>query len=86
MSISLQSSVDNPMDENCNSKWKFMKVLEDGCYPETSAKIGKQNFKLYTWSQFLQENEFLHNVFNFIPKTQQSGNKLYVSEREEVNF
>ncbi|KAI3448182.1 hypothetical protein Pfo_004847 [Paulownia fortunei] len=30
------------------------------------------------------ENEFLHDVFNFTPRKQKSGDELYSSEREEV--
>ncbi|KAL2512076.1 interferon-related developmental regulator family protein/IFRD protein family [Abeliophyllum distichum] len=32
------------------------------------------------------ENEFLHDVFNFTPRKQTSGNGLYISEREEVTI
>ncbi|KAL8027606.1 hypothetical protein ABFX02_14G106600 [Erythranthe guttata] len=32
------------------------------------------------------ENEFLHDVFNFTPNKQTSGDKLYISEREEVTM
>ncbi|KAK6143614.1 hypothetical protein DH2020_023962 [Rehmannia glutinosa] len=59
-------------------------VFKDGCFHETALKIGKHSLQLRSLSQLLQENEFLHDVFNFWPSKQKSGDEPYIAEREEV--
>ncbi|OVA07543.1 Interferon-related developmental regulator [Macleaya cordata] len=81
-----------------------LEFLEGGFCPKTSIKIGGDVLNISTWSQLLQqvnfmmgflgagfvkhmqENEFLHDFFEFKPKKKQnlSGDNHHLSSSEEV--
>ncbi|KAF2324273.1 hypothetical protein GH714_011534 [Hevea brasiliensis] len=46
----------------------FLKFLEYGYCPETSMKIGGNSLQTSTWSQLIQDNDLLHDIFGFMPE------------------
>ncbi|KAA3488739.1 interferon-related developmental regulator 1-like [Gossypium australe] len=44
-----------------------LEFLEDGYSPNTSMKIGGDLLQTSSWSQLIQENEFLQDIFGFTP-------------------
>ncbi|THG21598.1 hypothetical protein TEA_019611 [Camellia sinensis var. sinensis] len=58
----------------------ILHFLESGYPPETSMKIGGVPLNTTLWSQLIQENEFLYNLFGFTPqRTQLLGNEHHMS-------
>nr|ADD09560.1 unknown [Trifolium repens] len=52
----------------------ILDFFEDGYAPEISMKIGGDSLQTSSWSQMIQDNEFLHDVFGFSPKKKYLGN------------
>ncbi|XP_022772916.1 interferon-related developmental regulator 1-like isoform X2 [Durio zibethinus] len=60
-----------------------LEFLEDGYCPETSMKIGWDSLQTSTWSQLIQENEFLKDVFGFTPKRRNLLGSEHISNSEK---
>ncbi|KAK8678598.1 hypothetical protein V6N13_144094 [Hibiscus sabdariffa] len=60
-----------------------LEFLEDGYSPETSMKIGGDALQTSSWSQLIQENEFLQDIFGFTPNKRNLMGGEHISNGEK---
>ncbi|CAI9293818.1 unnamed protein product [Lactuca saligna] len=94
-----KGSAKKDLNSQRNTFRDILEFREDGYAPETSVKIGGESFTTTTWSQLsalllllclmlmelFNENEFLHEVFDFTPKKEILSSTDRVSGIDKVS-